>query len=103
MTKVHFEDHIRAMSVKHGLILADLSLGPGNGLGDLLSLLLLFHWKEKQTPPQYAVPLWISSASSPHCPSVPCNKIFMDTNVLSEVYCYSLHKKFMIYVRLTGP
>lgn len=103
ITKAHSGDHVRATSVKHGLVLADLTLGPGNGLGDLLNLLLLFHWKQKQNPPQYIVSLWIFSPSSPHCPSMPCSKIFMYTDVLSEVYCYSLHKKFMIYVKLTGP
>lgn len=51
ITKVQFEDHVRATSVKHGLVLADLTLGPGNGLGDLLRLLLLFHWKQKETAP----------------------------------------------------
>lgn len=51
ITKGHFEDHIRATSVKNGLVLADLALGPGNGLGDLLSLLLLLHWKQKENSP----------------------------------------------------
>lgn len=36
--KGHFEDHVIATSVKNGLGLADLALGPGGGLGDLLSL-----------------------------------------------------------------
>lgn len=45
---MHFEDNVRATSVKSGLALADATLGPGNGLGDLLSLLLLFHWKQKE-------------------------------------------------------
>lgn len=103
ITKGHFEDHVRAMSVKNGLFLADLTLGPGNGLGDLLSLLLLFHWQQKQNPPLYAASVWISSPSSPHCPSVPGDKIFIYTNVLSKAYCHSLHKKFMIYIKLTGP
>lgn len=102
ITNVHLEDHVKATSVRNGLALADLTLGPGDGLGDLLSLLLLFHWKQKENPPQYSVSLWIFVPSSPHCPSVPGNKIFIHTNVLSEAYCYSLHK-FMVYIKLTGP
>lgn len=102
ITKGHFEDHIRATSVKNGLVLADLTLGPGDGLGDFLSLLLLFHWEQKENAPQHTVSLWIFSPSSPHCPSVPGSKIFIYTNVLSEAYCYSLHK-FMVYIKLTGP
>lgn len=100
ITKGHFEDHIRAMSVRNGLVLADLALGPGNGLGDLLSLLLLL---QKKTHLNNTASLWIFSPSSPHCPSVPGNKTFIYTNVLSRAYCHSLHKKFVIYIKLTGP
>lgn len=99
---MHFEENVRAASVKSGLALADATLGPGNGLGDLLSLLLLFHWKQKENPPQYTASLWVFSPSSPHCPSVPGNEIFIYTNVLSGAYCYSLHR-FLIYIKLAGP
>lgn len=69
ITKVHFEDHVKAMSVKSGLVLADLTLGPEDGLGDLLSLLLLFHWEQRENPPQYTVSLGIFIPSSPPTPS----------------------------------
>lgn len=104
IAKGHFEDRIIATSVKNGLGLAGLALGPGGGLGDILSLFsstLQLEMERKATLIYYFPVDFLSLFL--HYPPVPGNEILKYTNVLLEVSCHSPHQKFMVSMKLAGP
>lgn len=109
IVKGHFEDHLLAMSVKNGLGLAGLSLGPGLELDDLLSHVFLLAPQlemERKSTLICCFPvgfLFLSPTNHDSHPPVSGDKLFIDTNALSEACCHSLHQKPVIYIKLAGP